>query len=638
MLEDEEDKELAINAAKKSAEELATVKAAADADAAEAKKTAKRLEITTSVLEATKDQLVDTSAKLVAAESAASDTSQADKVALEAAFAEADKRMTATNAELAANKDAAAVAAATAAEHLTEVQSELSRSHEAQDELKAEAAASLAAAAEAGEQLEALKVQHKIMVSELGKKSDELAEVKATLEATEAAATEIAGEREDNDAATDKVAELEATIKTLESKAAWASASKEQIEASEAKQLETASEVERLESELALARAATEVAEAEAAANAAAAGGDGAAAAAAAAATVELEGQLLEAEEDKKILNDALEEKEKELAAKVADFEKVNAKLEASEAMTKELDEMTEILQEVHDEKEKKVVALEAELAELQGRHAELSGKMEMAAAQWQLQQDEAAKNVEAIELLNAELSSAQAAMAAANASGGRNSRPARPSKDGVSPPLSQFSPPTSPIMPAGAAVPGYKPPAKVFGKCIGYLCRPMTLNEEGLFRVSGSKTDIMKFSDSFRRGKSVKLARDCLEPATVCGLLKHEIRESDTPLTADAARAIGRAVDEDPNGVDRLRQVIGAINPSDSTVLCAMMRLFELIEQNPKNKMNGSNLGTSIGPTLFPGMPMRQHGIVMPILIGKWRELWDPSIVALSDSLMVQP
>ena len=44
-------------------------------------------------------------------------------------------------------------------------------------------------------------------------------------------------------------------------------------------------------------------------------------------------------------------------------------------------------------------------------------------------------------------------------------------------------------------------------------------------FRVSGSKVELTRFSARFRSGEVVNLAKECLEPSTICGLLKEEIR-----------------------------------------------------------------------------------------------------------------
>jgi hypothetical protein len=67
-----------------------------------------------------------------------------------------------------------------------------------------------------------------------------------------------------------------------------------------------------------------------------------------------------------------------------------------------------------------------------------------------------------------------------------------------------------------------------VFAKCLTYLTHPQSLKEEGLFRVSGNKTKMLQLSAAFKKGENPDLG---LEPADICALIKHELKERKIPF-----------------------------------------------------------------------------------------------------------
>lgn len=72
-----------------------------------------------------------------------------------------------------------------------------------------------------------------------------------------------------------------------------------------------------------------------------------------------------------------------------------------------------------------------------------------------------------------------------------------------------------------------------VVRKCIEYLCQPFALSEEGLFRVSGSKSEIQRLNTRLLKSKMLMRTHADLrvagqvdlnqvnEAAVVCGFLK---------------------------------------------------------------------------------------------------------------------
>lgn len=95
---------------------------------------------------------------------------------------------------------------------------------------------------------------------------------------------------------------------------------------------------------------------------------------------------------------------------------------------------------------------------------------------------------------------------------------------------------------------------------------------------------------------------KECLEPATICGLLKEEIKNGCRPLGLEHAKEVGAAAAE---GADAVKVALQALSPANTALLCALMQLFEKIVMEPANKMQVPNLGAYIYtwnlPTYLP-------------------------------------
>lgn len=101
---------------------------------------------------------------------------------------------------------------------------------------------------------------------------------------------------------------------------------------------------------------------------------------------------------------------------------------------------------------------------------------------------------------------------------------------------------------------------------------------------------------------------KECLEPATICGLLKEEIKNGCRPLGLEHAKEVGAAAAE---GTDAVKVALQALSPANTALLCALMQLFEKIVMEPANKMQVPNLGAYIYtwnlPTYLP-TPLRRN------------------------------
>eukprot|EP00041_Stephanoeca_diplocostata_P013020 m.221605 g.221605 ORF g.221605 m.221605 type:complete len:213 (+) comp19189_c0_seq2:1833-2471(+) len=136
------------------------------------------------------------------------------------------------------------------------------------------------------------------------------------------------------------------------------------------------------------------------------------------------------------------------------------------------------------------------------------------------------------------------------------------------------------------------------------YLSHPKALCEEGLFRVSGRKLEIDRYHNLFESKQPVDLGK-CLEPETIAGLLKYEIRSRQLPLDVTHAKALvlankSTASDDD---YDALQAYIRtSLSPLRLSILRSLCELFGSIIQNAdKNKMSLQALSIAVGPTFLP-------------------------------------
>ncbi|GMT23372.1 hypothetical protein PFISCL1PPCAC_14669, partial [Pristionchus fissidentatus] len=141
----------------------------------------------------------------------------------------------------------------------------------------------------------------------------------------------------------------------------------------------------------------------------------------------------------------------------------------------------------------------------------------------------------------------------------------------------------------------------------IGYLSR-FALRHQGLFRVSGSTSEINKFKEAFERGEDV--VSDLIDPSeinSVAGVLKlylRELREPPFPLYLfDQFTACVMNTERDEKVfVQRVHDLICRLPPSSIRLLRFLFSfLSHLCEFSDENMMEPHNVAICLGPTLLP-------------------------------------
>jgi len=127
---------------------------------------------------------------------------------------------------------------------------------------------------------------------------------------------------------------------------------------------------------------------------------------------------------------------------------------------------------------------------------------------------------------------------------------------------------------------------------------------EEGLFRISGSATEIDDMRKEYDRAGTMQL--DAVKPsvASVAGLLKQFFRDMPEPLTVGRYYATLIKVSKNPNKdaqLNNLRIIISKIPKAHKDTLQFLLQfLKEISTHSEKTKMTVSNLATVWGPNLI--------------------------------------
>ncbi|GMS95353.1 hypothetical protein PENTCL1PPCAC_17528 [Pristionchus entomophagus] len=141
----------------------------------------------------------------------------------------------------------------------------------------------------------------------------------------------------------------------------------------------------------------------------------------------------------------------------------------------------------------------------------------------------------------------------------------------------------------------------------IGYLSR-FALRHQGLFRVSGSTSEINKFKEAFERGEDT--VSDLIDPSeinSVAGVLKlylRELREPPFPLYLfdQFTACVMNAERDEKVFVQRVHDLICRLPPSSIRLLRFLFAfLSHLCEFSDENMMEPHNVAICLGPTLLP-------------------------------------
>eukprot|EP00040_Diaphanoeca_grandis_P011247 m.57596 g.57596 ORF g.57596 m.57596 type:complete len:276 (-) comp22412_c0_seq3:102-929(-) len=170
-------------------------------------------------------------------------------------------------------------------------------------------------------------------------------------------------------------------------------------------------------------------------------------------------------------------------------------------------------------------------------------------------------------------------------------------------------------------------PPA--FRSCLQYLSDPEKIQEEGLFRITGSKTEVSRLSMLFDEHGYIDL-RSAADPATVVGLLKERMRTQELPLKANEARliemtiCIGRQCGMDDTAIiSSTQDVFEKFSTSTTDTLKAIVKLLGKVHREASNMMTFNSLGTSVGIQIFPGVTATHSSEILEFLDTHSEQCW---------------
>ena len=126
----------------------------------------------------------------------------------------------------------------------------------------------------------------------------------------------------------------------------------------------------------------------------------------------------------------------------------------------------------------------------------------------------------------------------------------------------------------------------KIVADCIAYLDDPEMLKMEGIFRISGSMTEIKSFKDSYNKKKTTPdIFALKPDPHVVAGALKMFFREAPVPLLTFELYDCWVAAIGAPDEFSRLTcvsKVIALLPPSNRNILKLLLGLLKKVKLNP--------------------------------------------------------
>ncbi|PAA81628.1 hypothetical protein BOX15_Mlig004668g3 [Macrostomum lignano] len=149
--------------------------------------------------------------------------------------------------------------------------------------------------------------------------------------------------------------------------------------------------------------------------------------------------------------------------------------------------------------------------------------------------------------------------------------------------------------------VPGFGRVPALLADCCAYLRCGGLLDTEGLFRVEGSRLRLRDLRQRLEHGCGI---RDGTPPQDVCSTLKAWLRELPEPLVpARMAHALAEAAAQaSPERRVRILRLCGLLLPADQLTALQFLCCFlgEVSRNSQRNRMDASNLATSLGPSLL--------------------------------------
>ncbi|KAJ1555643.1 hypothetical protein HK405_015198 [Cladochytrium tenue] len=156
--------------------------------------------------------------------------------------------------------------------------------------------------------------------------------------------------------------------------------------------------------------------------------------------------------------------------------------------------------------------------------------------------------------------------------------------------------------------------PAIVY-RCIDYLLVMKAIEEEGIYRLSGSSSVIQQLKERFNNDGDVDLvAGEPYDVHAVAGVLKLFLRELPTPILTHQLTSEFIAIldlDDRNERVQLLAQLASRLPPANRTllrVLCS--HLVEVVQRSDINKMTVRNVAIVFSPTL--AVPAGVFGLML--------------------------
>jgi len=135
-------------------------------------------------------------------------------------------------------------------------------------------------------------------------------------------------------------------------------------------------------------------------------------------------------------------------------------------------------------------------------------------------------------------------------------------------------------------------------------IIRQTGLDNEGIFRISGSYGQIQKVKSALISGQQLDLLVE--DPHVVAGVLKSFLRELPNPAIPNEYRSLFlniRQIAETPMCLPYVKGLVTWLSPIQFQLLQDLFSLLAEVASNVSvNKMGETNLATIFGPTIFPG------------------------------------
>eukprot|EP01114_Cavostelium_apophysatum_P014853 TRINITY_DN3948_c0_g1_i2.p1 TRINITY_DN3948_c0_g1~~TRINITY_DN3948_c0_g1_i2.p1 ORF type:complete len:336 (+),score=51.18 TRINITY_DN3948_c0_g1_i2:271-1278(+) len=142
-----------------------------------------------------------------------------------------------------------------------------------------------------------------------------------------------------------------------------------------------------------------------------------------------------------------------------------------------------------------------------------------------------------------------------------------------------------------------------MFQQCIAFL-KANGLEEEGLFRVSGSFSDIEHLRKAFESGKNLEITDTSVGVHAVSSLLKKFLRELPEPLIPFQRQSSflkALECEEREEKLSGILELVKGLPAAHHSILVYLISFLNTLSQKSEiNKMGPANIGICFGPTIM--------------------------------------